>query len=354
MRNIFAILLSFLTLSTPTLASDGAFIAASTDALDDRFFQFIEPGRKIEVLTPEHEFGWAEGPIWVAQLNSLLLSDVAADTIYQWSAEAGLSVYLQPSGHPLDDSGHAWRGSNGLALDQQGNLVLAQQGNRTLSRMLAPLNQPAADYQVLAQRYQGMKINSPNDLVVHSSGDIYFTDPPYGLSGFENSPDRELDFFGVFRLSPEGRLSTIDTTLTKPNGIALSPDQQTLFVSNSASDWPHIRAIALDSDGSPLSSRLFFDARSVLADGPGSTDGMAMHSSGYLFISIPGGLAILSPQGELIGTIALGQVTNLAFDDAFAYLYITSPQRLFRLAINPFVVDNQARQQVCVAVNVCA
>ncbi|MFK8043526.1 SMP-30/gluconolactonase/LRE family protein [Congregibacter sp.] len=340
MRNVFAILLSVLMLSTPAAAGDGRFIAARTDALDDRFFQFIEPGRKIEVLAPEHEFGWAEGPIWVTQLNSLLLSDVAADTIYQWSAEAGLSIYLRPSGHAQDDSGHAWRGSNGLALDQQGKLVLAQQGNRTLSRMLAPLNQPAANYQVLAQRYQGMKINSPNDLIVHSSGDIYFTDPPYGLSGFENSPDRELDFFGVFRLSPEGRLSAIDTTLAKPNGIALSPDQQTLFVSNSAPDGPHIRAIALDSDGSPLSSRLFFDASSTLADGPGSTDGMAMHASGYLFISIADGLALLSPQGELVGTIALGQVTNLAFDDAFSYLYITSPQKLFRLAINPLVTEN--------------
>jgi len=139
----------------------------------------------------------------------------------------------------------------------------------------------------------------------------------------------------VFRLTPQGQLVVIDKTLEKPNGIALSTDQKTLFVSNSVADRPQIVAVDIDSDGNASGSRLWFDASSLAAQGPGSTDGMTMHPSGFLFISIPNGLGILSPQGKLIGKIALGQITNMAFDDSFAYLYLTAPQRILRLKIKP-------------------
>jgi gluconolactonase len=336
MRKIIFTILGWLVMSVSTSANSEPFFAAPMVVFDDRFYQFIAADSQIEILAPEagQEFGWAEGPVWVRGLNSLLFSDLAADTIYQWNETSGIGIYLQPSGHPVDGSGLAWRGSNGLSVDAQGNLLLAQQSNRTLSRMLANINKPAPEFEVLVERYQGKRINSPNDLVLHSSGDIYFTDPPYGLSGFEDSPDIELDFFGVFRLTQSGRLIAIDKTLVKPNGIALSTDQQTLFVSNSASDNPQIVAIDLDAEGNAKSSRLFFDAGSLVSDGPGSTDGMTMHPSDFLFISIPNGLGILSPQGELLGKIALGQITNMAFDDSFEYLYITAPQQLLRLKIN--------------------
>ena len=335
MRIIIFTILGWLVMSVSTSANSEPFFAAPMVVFDERFYQFIDPDSQIEMLAPDagREFGWAEGPVWVKGLSALLFSDLAADTIYQWTDTAGLSVYLQPSGHPADGSGHAWRGSNGLAVDAQGNLLLAQQSNRTLSRMLANMNKPAPEYEVLVERYQGKRINSPNDLVLHSSGDIYFTDPPYGLSGFEDSPDIELDFFGVFRLTPDDRLIAIDKTLEKPNGIALSTDQQTLFVSNSASDNPQIVAIDLDAEGNAKSSRLFFDAGRLVSDGPGSTDGMTMYPGDFLFVSIPNGLGILSPLGELLGIIALGQITNMAFDDSFEYLYVTAPQQLLRLKI---------------------
>ena len=335
MRKIIFTILGWLVMSACVNANDEAFFAAPMVVLDERFYRFIDPDSQFQMLAPEpgREIGWAEGPVWVKDQNALLFSDLAADSIYRWTDTAGLSVYLQPSGHPEDGSGHAWRGSNGLAADTQGNLLLAQQSNRTLSRMLANMNSPEPEYEVLVERYQGKRLNSPNDLVLHSSGDIYFTDPPYGLSGFENSPDIELDFFGVFRLTPDGQLVAIDKSLEKPNGIALSTNQKTLFVSNSASDRPQIVAIDLDAEGDAKSTRLFFDAGSLVSEGPGSTDGMAMHPSDFLFVSIPNGLGILSPQGELIGKIALGQITNMAFDDSFDYLYLTAPQRLLRLKI---------------------
>ena len=334
-KYILFTLLGWLILSPGVIADEAPFFNAPMTVLDERFYRFIDPDSKIERLAaqPGQAFGWAEGPVWVESLKSLLFSDLADDTIYRWNETSGISVYLHPSGHPADDAGHAWRGANGLAVDTQGNLLLAQQSNRTLSRMQAGLSNPRPRYDVLVERYRGKRINSPNDLVLHGSGDIYFTDPPYGLSGFEKSPDIELDFFGVFRLTPQGQLIALDKTLEKPNGIALSTDQKTLFVSNSVAHRPQI--VAIDIDGNADGSRLWFDASSLVSEGPGSTDGMTMHSSGFLFVSIPNGLGILSPQGELIGKIALGQITNMAFDESFDYLYLTAPQRLLRLKIKP-------------------
>jgi gluconolactonase len=321
-----------LFIATFANANPGRLVKPEIIVYDDRFYDFVDADSQVEILASD--LGWAEGPVWVAALNSLLFSDLAADKVYRWDESAGLRVYLFPSGHVPDNAPQAWRGSNGLAIDQHGDLLLAQQSNRRVSRMLGSLDDPIPDYEVLADNYQGKLLNSPNDLVVHRSGDIFFTDPPYGLAGFEKSPDIELDFFGVFRLSRQGELIPLATEIVKPNGIALSIDQARLYVSNSETDHPQIIAIDLDNQLGPTSSRLFFDARKLLPDGPGSTDGLTVHASDFVFVSIPNGLGILSPQGELLGKIALGQVTNMAFDDTFSHLYITAPNRLLRLNIN--------------------
>ena len=298
---------------------------------DERFYGFVEKGTEVEVLA--NDLGWAEGPVWSASLNALLFSDVAANSVYRWDDVDGLSVFLSPSGQAPDGAPLAWRGSNGLAIDAQGRLLLAQQGNRTLARMSSPLSDPRPDFVILAAEYDGQSINSPNDLVVHSSGDIYFTDPPYGLDGLENSPAIELDFFGVFRLTTNNELSVMTRELEKPNGIALSPDQSTLYVSNSETGKERIIAIELDAQGTPGESRVFFDGADLNSDGPGSTDGMTIHPSGYLFVSIPNGVGLLSPTGELLGEIPLGQVTNVALDATSSELYITTPQQLLRIEI---------------------
>ena len=327
-------------LSKPALAAVCLLaVSACSDAVDtvdatfvvqdDRFHEFVPEGTRIEILATD--LGWAEGPVWSNKLNAVLFSDVAANTIYRWDEREGLNEFLSPSGHEPDDGPLAWRGANGLAIDAQGRLLLAQQGNRKLARMSAPLSDPAPAYEVLADAYEGKSINSPNDLVVHESGSIYFSDPPYGLDGFENSPAIELDFFGVFQLSPENDLRPVVTDLQKPNGLALSADQSTLYVSNSETGDAYIVAIELDTDGMAGDSRVFFDAAELAAEGPGSTDGMAIHPSDFLFVSVPDGLGLLSPDGELLGRIALGAVTNMAFDATFSYLYITTPSQLLRL-----------------------
>ncbi len=331
MRFVILFVASFLFLVSPAIANPARFIDAEKIAFDDRFHRFIDSNSQVEILADGFE--WAEGPVWVESLDAVLFSDVATDKIYRWDEISGLTVYLYPSGHAPDDLGSSWRGSNGLAIDRNGALVLAQQSNRTLARMLAPLANPAPEYEVLARRFNGRSINSPNDLAVHRSGDIYFTDPPYGLAGFEQSPDIELDFFGVFRLTENNILSVVAKDLEKPNGIALSTDHLTLYVSNSAVGKAQVIAIDLDQQGNPINSRLFFDGGNLLADGPGATDGMTMHPANYLFVSIPNGLGVLSPKGELLGKVAIGQVTNLALNSSGTQLFITTPKRLLRLRI---------------------
>ncbi len=323
---------SFIFLAFSSNVNSAQFIDVEIVVYDDRFYKFIDIDRQVEILAGELE--WAEGPVWVESLDALLFSDVAADKIYRWDESRGLSVFVHPSGHAPDNAATSWRGSNGLAIDENGALLLAQQSNRTLSRMSAPLGNPAPDYQVLASNYGGKLINSPNDLVVHHSGDVYFTDPPYGLAGFEKSPDIELDFFGVFRLTKNNDLSLVNRDIEKPNGIALSTNHSTLYVSNSEVGKAQIIAIELDKQGKPRNSRLFFEGTKLISDGPGSTDGMTVHPTDYLFVSIPNGLGVLSPNGELLGKVALGQITNMAFDITFSHLYITAPNRLLRLKIN--------------------
>ncbi len=299
---------------------------------DERFYDFVDNESQFEILASD--LGWAEGPVWVNTLDSLLFSDVAADKVYRWDESEGLRTYLFPSGHTPDSSPNAWRGSNGLAIDQNNNLVLAQQSSRKVSRMLKPLENPAPEYFILADSFQGKSLNSPNDLVVHRSGEVFFTDPPYGLAGFEKSPDIEMDFFGVFRLSQQGELKPVLTHLNKPNGIAFSIDHSRLYVSNSEEGNPQIIVVHLDEQLNPMDSRLFFDASKLIQDGPGSTDGMTVHASDFVFASIPNGVGILSPEGVLLGKIALGQVTNVAFDSTFTYLYVTTPKQLLRLKLN--------------------
>ncbi|MEH6457885.1 MAG: SMP-30/gluconolactonase/LRE family protein [Cocleimonas sp.] len=318
------------------LANAGSTLLMELEAVvyDNRFYTFIDMNDQVEVLADELE--WAEGPVWAESLNTLLFSDVATDKVYSWDEPKGLKLFVQPSGHEPDKAGTAWRGSNGLAIDNDGALLLAQQSSRRLSLMSTSLGNPTSKYEVLASKYGGKSLNSPNDLVVHRSGDIYFTDPPYGLDGRENSSAIELDFFGVFRLTKNNELSVINRDLDKPNGIALSTDQSTLYVSNSEVGKEHIIAIELDSQGKSKNSRLFFDATKLSSDGPGSTDGMAVHSTDYLFVSIPNGLGILSPEGKLLGKLALGQVTNMTFDNKYSTLYITTPKRLLRLKIKGF------------------
>lgn len=225
-------------------------------------------------------------------------------------------------------------GSNGLWIGQEGYLLLCQHGDRRIARMDAPLDDPAPQFTTLAGNYNGKKFNSPNDLVQHSDGSIYFTDPPYGLEGNGDDPAKELDFQGVYRLAPSGDVTLLTDELSRPNGIALSPDEQTLYVANSDPSHPVWMAYTVRKDGSITDGRVFADASDFAGKEPGLPDGMIIDADGYIYATGPGGVWVFTPDGRTLGKIKTGQATsNCTIDNGGNVLYITADNYLLRMPL---------------------
>jgi len=304
----------------------------AVDRLDPALDAIVPPGAEIEVLA--EGFEWSEGPVWSTELQGLLFSDIPRNRVLLWREGEGAKVFLEPSGHASAAPRGGEEGSNGLALDPQGRLLLCQHGDRSLSRMDAPLTRPAPKYLRLAERYQGKRFNSPNDLTLHSSGAIYFTDPPYGLLGQADDPAREIDFCGVYRLAPDGTVTLLTSELTRPNGIALSPDEKTLYVAVSDPEQAIWMAYDVQPDGSIARGRLLFDATDWVGERPGLPDGLKVDRRGILFATGPGGVLVFTPQGKHLGTIGSGEKTaNCALDPEARYLYMTSDMYLCRVRL---------------------
>ena len=234
-------------------------------------------------------------------------------------------VFMEPSGYDGSDL-ETGPGSNGLAVDADGRLVVCDHGNRRVYRV-----EQDGTKTTLADRFEGKRFNSPNDLVIHSNGDIYFTDPPYGLYG---EAKRDLEFCGVFRLKSDGALELITKGLSRPNGIALSPDEKMLYVAQSHPPAPLYQAFPIRDDGTvDVEGTRFFDAKQLLDQGdPGLPDGMCVDIRGNLWATGPGGVLIISPAGKLLGRILLGQATaNCTFGGDGSVLYITSSDRVCRV-----------------------
>lgn len=300
------------------------------DRVDSRLDALLAPGAEIEPLADGFE--WSEGPVWVATGRYLLFSDIPANTVYRWSEAEGLTPYIRPAGYIWEDPPGRELGTNGLAIDSEGRLVVCDHGNR----MIARIDTTNFTREILASTYNGGRLNSPNDLVFRSNGDIYFTDPPYGLEGLNDSPAKELRFNGVYRLRPDGRLTLLTTDLTFPNGIAFSPDESTLYVANSDPQRPVVMAFDVLGDGTLSDSRVFFDASPLAAQGRrGLPDGMAVDRHGNVFATGPGGVLVLSPDGDHLGTISTGElIANVAFGDDGSMLYMTSDRILARVMTN--------------------
>ena len=306
--------------------------AGSIEKLNEELDDFITPGSLPEIIA--EGFDWSEGPLWVADKKMLLFSDIPPNSIFSWTEEEGKKLYLKPSGYTGTVERGGEPGSNGLLLDSEGRLVLCQHGDRQLARMDASLDAPAPKFVTLANAYNGKKLNSPNDATFNSKGELFFTDPPYGLEGNVDDPTKELAFQGVYKLTPDGKVTLLTDEMTRPNGIAFSPDEKTLYVANSDPKMAIWMAFDVTEEGLE-NGRVLFDAtKFVGAERKGLPDGLKVHKSGKLFATGPGGVLVLSPDGGHLGTILTGQATsNCAFNEDQSILFMTADMYVMRIAL---------------------
>eukprot|EP00611_Tribonema_gayanum_P019282 TRINITY_DN330_c0_g1_i1.p1 TRINITY_DN330_c0_g1~~TRINITY_DN330_c0_g1_i1.p1 ORF type:complete len:428 (-),score=128.41 TRINITY_DN330_c0_g1_i1:10-1293(-) len=357
----------------------------SVERLSPLLDELIDPATRIEVVA--EGFGWAEGPVWVSDKEQgreyLLFSDVVNNRVWKWEEGGGLftlgkTVFLERSGCRTDAERCAQLkepGANGLARvpaslvgnDNDVVLAMCEHGERRVSLM-----RPDGTKVALAAHYDGRRLNSPNDLAFGKNGDLYFTDPSYGLNGLEASPERELDVNGVYRIraahvkktllarhegpalatdglkkqqqqqqqrdlqgdaQQQGAVELAEGDMSRPNGIAFSPDFDRLYVANSDRARPHVRAYKVSKSGRLSEGRVFFDATPLAAGRVGNPDGLKVDAKGNVFATGPGGVLILSPKGEHLGTVLTGVKTgNVAFGSD-GYLYITANNMLQRVKL---------------------
>jgi len=325
---------NFIWVKSATLDFYGPGRGTGVNAVDTKIERFdpaldriVPRNAKIEKLAGG--FLFTEGPVWVGDGSYLLFSDPNNNLIYRWSAEEGVSIYRTHSGYTGMDIGeYGQPGSNGLTVDGQGRLTINEHGNRRVTRL-----EKNGQLTVLADSYQGKRLNSPNDLVYRSDGALYFTDPPFGLPRFFADPRKELPFSGVYCLI-NGELKLVSTDLTGPNGLAFSPDEKYLYVDNWDEKSKVILRYEVRPDGTLTNKTVFFDATSEPGDD--AWDGLKVDQDGNVYASGPGGLWILSPGGKHLGTIVgPEQPHNLAWgDEDHRTLYLAAQTGLYRIGVN--------------------
>lgn len=299
----------------------------AVERLHEDIHLLVPKGAVLETLA--EGFSWSEGPVWVEELNALLFTDVPNNKAYRWDVDKGLQTYLNPSGYTGYAPNEKKAGGNGLTLDTKGNLIIAQHGDRRIAKLNAPLDSTGS-FITVVDRYEGKRFHSPNDLVFNQRGDLFFTDPPYGLNG-DRDPLRELPNNGVYRINKNGEIALVFAELSRPNGLAFSADESVLYLANS--DAKQNLWMAFDhKEGVLTNSRVFFDATTI--KNPGLADGLKVHSTGAVFATGPGGVLVLSPEGKHLGTIRTpGPAANCAFDTNESYLYITANKYLTRIKL---------------------
>ena len=296
---------------------------------DPRFRELIAADASIEVIATGFE--WTEGPVWVPDRGGLLFSDIPNNAIFEWKEGKPLYLFMKPSGYTGGRRRGGEPGSNGLALNRDGRLILCEHGDRRIA-CLNTVVPPFGPKVTLADKYEGKRFNSPNDCAVHSGGSIYFTDPPYGLERGMDDPAKELYFQGVFRLDPDGTVTLLEKEITRPNGIAFSPDEKTLYVANSDTRVPVWYAFDVAPDGSLTNRRVFHDSTPWGKGRKGLPDGLKVDVLGNLFATGPGGVCVFAPDGTHLGTIMTTEATsNCAWGDDGSTLFMTADTHIMRI-----------------------
>ena len=318
--------LILILINLPVISQD-KFIG-SVERLSPEIDNLIEKSAKIEILADGFE--WSEGPVWSSQLNSVLFSDVPENVIYSWNEDKGLGTFTRPIGYSGKVPNLKKAGTNGLTIDADGNLIICMHGDRKITRLeKLNINRKVT----LVNSFDGNLLNSPNDLVYDSKGNLYFTDPPYGLLEGDNDKLKEIEFNGVYKVSPNGDIEVLVKNLTRPNGISISNDEKILYVANSDKNNPVIMQYDLSEEGAKNPS-IFFDGRELTKKDIGLFDGLKVHPNGNVFANGPGGVLVIKENGDHIGTIRTEvRTANCAFDENFQYLYMTSDMFLTRIKL---------------------
>ena len=316
------ILIPYILLSQEVTNSD-------ITVFDESVLPIIKKNAKIEILADT--FIVAEGPLWDMSQNRLIFTDVRQNKIFTWDENDGVREYISPSGSTgyapsFSDGGI---GANGLAFDENGNIILCQHGDRRLA-LTSNMNSKNPKFTTIVDNFEGKRFNSPNDLAISKSGDIYFTDPPYGFKNFSDKY-REINFNGVYKYSKDGEVFLISSNMSRPNGIALSLDEKYIYVNNSD---PQNDPKILRFKTSNFEEKLFFDGTELSEKYPGGFDGLKVHSSGNIFTTGPNGVLIISPTGKLLAMINYGKkITNCNFDNKEEYLYVTGFDDISRIKL---------------------
>ena len=301
---------------------------------DPALLAVIDTAARAEIIAEGYE--WSEGPLWIEAQQMLLFSDVPMNTVYKWTEAKGAEVYLKPSGYTGSvPSTCKEPGSNGLTLDTAGRLILCQHGDRQVGRMEAPLDAPRPQFTALATHYLGKRLSSPNDCIIDEYGELFFTDPPYGLQTQDDTdPKKELPFNGVYRVKPGGEVTMVINSITRPNGLAFFPDTRKLLVACSDPNLPEWHLVELVSD-SMISVNPFYSAKEERKTMPkGLPDGLKINKQGIVFATGPGGVYIFNSNGKKLGMIRLEEAaSNCALSKDEKTLFITNDMYVLRIQL---------------------
>lgn len=301
------------------------------EQLDPSLASLTAANTPIEIIAEGHK--WTEGPLWLESEKALLFSDIPPNKIFKWTEEKGEELYLTPSGYTDSIPRGGEPGSNGLLLNKDNKLVMCQHGDRRMALMDAPLNAPAPRFITLADKYQGKKLNSPNDAVFRSNGDLFFTDPPYGLA---HDSLKELSFQGVYKVAG-GQVTLLTDTLTRPNGIAFLNNEKTLIVANSDPDKAIWYLYDLGPNDALINPRILHDATpESKAGAKGLPDGLKVDKKGNIYATGPGGVYIFNAAGKIIGKFRIPEpCSNIALADNDQTVYITANMYVLRVKLKP-------------------
>jgi gluconolactonase len=326
---IFSSLLFLLVFTLAGCSEEPKPGSGEIEFIDNELSGLINKDAKVEIIADGFE--WSEGPLWLDKQQMLIFSDVPKNMIYKWTEAKGKEVYLTPSGYTGSEQRGGETGSNGLALSPDGKLLLCQHGDRRISMMDAPLDAPKPNFIVLANDYGGKKFNSPNDVVARSNGDVFFTDPPYGLEHNMDDPKKEIAFQGVYKADKFGTVTLLVDSITRPNGIALTPDEKNLIIANSDEKKKIWYAYSLGPKDSLRNPRIILDVTSE--KGMGSPDGFKIDKAGNMYATGPGGIWIFNKSGKVIGKIKINGVptSNCALTPDEKTLFITADMYVMRV-----------------------